>query len=122
MIDSLIGQGINTRHACRVLGVSEPGYYAWKGRPDPLRTLRRIWLAGEIADVHKASGGTYGYMRVNAELRHGREIVVGHNTVGKIMGELPAPTLRQVFEEGSARWAAVECGKSSSSAGLVQRI
>jgi putative transposase len=27
-------------------------------------------------------------MRVTAELRHGREIVVGHNTVGKIMGEL----------------------------------
>lgn len=88
MIDSLIGQGINTRHACRVLGVSEAGYYAWKGRPDPPRTLRRIWLAGEIADVHKASGGTYGYMRVTAELRHGREITVGHNTVGKIMGEL----------------------------------
>jgi putative transposase len=88
VIDSLIGQGINIRHACRVLGVSESGYYASKGRPDPPRTLRRIWLAGEIADVHKASGGTYGYMRVTAELRHGREILVGHNTVGKIMGEL----------------------------------
>jgi putative transposase len=36
----------------------------------------------------KASGGTYGYQRVTAELRYGREIVVGHNTVGKIMGEL----------------------------------
>lgn len=88
MIESLVGQGINVRHACRVLGVSESGYYAWKGRPDPPRTLRRIWLAGEIADVHKASGGTYGYMRVTAELRHGREITVGHNTVGKIKGEL----------------------------------
>jgi Integrase core domain/HTH-like domain len=87
VIDSLTGQGINVRQACRALGVSESGYYAWKGRPDPPRTLRRIWLAGEIADVHKASGGTYGYMRVTAELRHGREIVVGHNTVGKIMGE-----------------------------------
>jgi putative transposase len=85
VIDTLTGQGINVRHACRVLGVSESGYYAWKDRPDPPRTLRWIWLAGEIADVHKASGGTYGYMRVTAELRHGREIVVGHNTVGKIM-------------------------------------
>jgi len=87
VIDSLIGQGINTRHACRVLGVSESGYYAWKGRPDPPRTLRRIWLAGEIADVHKASGGTYGEMRVTAELRHGREIRVSHNTVGAIIRE-----------------------------------
>ena len=71
-----------------MLGVSEPGYYDWKGRPDPPRTLRRIWLAGEIADVHKASGGTYGYMRVTAELRHGREILVSHNTVGQIMREI----------------------------------
>jgi len=71
VIDSLTGQGINVRHACRELGVSESGYYAWKDRPDPPRTLRRIWLAGEIADVHKASGGTYGEMRVTAELRYG---------------------------------------------------
>lgn len=88
MIESLIGQGINVRHACRVLGVSESGYYDWKDRPTAPRTLRRIWLAGEIADVHKASGGTYGEMRVTAELRHGRDIVVGHNTVGAIMREI----------------------------------
>jgi hypothetical protein len=71
---------------CRVLGVSESGYYAWEDRPDPPRTLRRIWLAGEIADVQKASGGTYGKMRVTAELRSGRDVVVGHNAVGSIMG------------------------------------
>ena len=76
MIESLIGQGINVRHACRVLGVSESGYYDWRGRPDQPRTLRRIWLAGEIAAVHKASAGTYGEMRVTAELRQpGREIL-----------------------------------------------
>jgi hypothetical protein len=57
VIESLTGQGFNVRHACRTLDVSESGYYAWKGRPDPPRTLRRIWLAGEIAAVHKASGG-----------------------------------------------------------------
>jgi putative transposase len=73
VIDSLIGQGINVRHACRVLGVSESGYYDWKDRPAPPRPPRRIWLAGEIANVHKASAGTYGHQRVTAELRHGRE-------------------------------------------------
>ena len=41
VIDSLAGQGINVRHACRVLGVSESGYYDWKDRPAPPRTLRR---------------------------------------------------------------------------------
>jgi hypothetical protein len=55
VIESLVGQGINVRHACRVLEVSESGYYDWKDRPAPPRTLRRIWLAGEIADIHKAS-------------------------------------------------------------------
>jgi len=88
VIDSLTGQGANVRHACRMLGVSESGYYAWKERPDPPRTLRRIWLAGEIAAVHKASGGTYGAMRVTAELLHGRQIAVGHNAVAAIMSEL----------------------------------
>ena len=88
VIESLTGQGINVGHACRTLEVSESGYYAWKGRPDSPRTLRRIWVAGEIAEVHKASGGTYGSLRVTAELRYGRNIVVGHNPVESIMREL----------------------------------
>ena len=71
MIESLTGQGINVQQACIALGVSQSGYYAWKGRPDAPRTLRRIWLAGEIADVHKASGGTYGALRITAELQLG---------------------------------------------------
>lgn len=83
MIDALTGQGINVRHACRVLGVSESGYYAWKDRPPSPRALRRLWLAGEIADVHKASGGIYGAERVTAELRHGRT-----NSVADIMRHL----------------------------------
>lgn len=121
MIESLVGQGINVRHACRVLGVSESGYYDWKDRPDSPRTLRRIWLAGEIADVHKASAGTYGYQRVTAELRHGRSIVVGHNTVGAIMREIGLkglPTRRCPREHGwrrSPRWTS--SGASSGATG-----
>lgn len=88
MIRALTGQGVNVRHACRMLGVSESGYYAWKDRPTSPRTLRRIWLAGEITDIHKASGGTYGAIRVGAELRHGRGIIAGHNAVESIMREL----------------------------------
>jgi putative transposase len=71
-----------------VLGVSESGYYAWKDRPPSPRALRRLWLAGEITDVHKASGGIYGAERVTAELRHGRDIIVGHNSVADIMRHL----------------------------------
>jgi putative transposase len=88
VIDSLTGQGFNIEHACRTLGVSVSGYYAWKDRPDPPRTLKRMWLASEIVDVHKASGGTYGIRRVTAELAFGRDIIVGHSAVESIMREL----------------------------------
>ena len=40
MIESLTGQGINVLQACRALGVSTAGYYAWKDRPDAPRRLR----------------------------------------------------------------------------------
>jgi putative transposase len=88
VIDSLTRQGFNVRHACRTLSVSESGYYAWKDRPDPPRTLRRIWLAGEIADVHKASGGTYGSLRVTRRAEVRSQHPVGHNAVELIMREL----------------------------------
>ena len=107
MIESLTGQGINVRHACRTLEVSESGYYDWKGRPDSPRTLRRIWLAGEIADVHKASGGTYGWRRVTAELRYGRNITVGHCAVESIMRELGIKGLPQRRRPKGARMAQV---------------
>jgi putative transposase len=79
------GQGNRCHHACRVLSVSQSGYDGWNTRPLSSQALRRIWLAGEIADVRTASAGTYGALRVTAEWRHGREIVVGHNAVESIM-------------------------------------
>ena len=88
MIASLTGQGNNVRHACRFLGVTESGYYAWRSRPTSSRALRRIFLAGEIVDVHRASAGVYGALRITAELRVARRIVVGHNAVASIMTEL----------------------------------
>lgn len=71
-----------------MLGVSQSGYYAWRERPPSQRTLRHAWLAGEIAQVHKDSGATYGVRRVTAELRYGRGIVVGHGQVELLMGRL----------------------------------
>lgn len=77
VIDALAGMRLNVRHACRRLGVSEAGYYAWRSRPASPRALRRIFLAKEIVDVHRDSGGVYGAHRVAAELRLGRQIIVG---------------------------------------------
>ena len=71
-----------------MLGVAPSGYYDWKVRPPSAMTLRHAWLAGEIAQVHKDSGGTYGTLRVTAELRHGRGIHVGKEQVHLLMRRL----------------------------------
>lgn len=85
VIDSLIGQGIDVQRACLTLGVSRGGYYDWKSRPPSARSLRHIWLSGEIADIHKESGGTYGAPRITAELRQGRGVTIGKNSVVMLM-------------------------------------
>jgi putative transposase len=88
VIVSLTGQGFDVQRACTMLGVSVSGYYDWKLRPPSARTLRHAWLAGEIAQVHKDSGGTYGTLRVTAELRYGRGIHVGKEQVHLLMRRL----------------------------------
>jgi putative transposase len=88
VIASLTGQGFDVQRACLMLGVSVSGYYEWKVRPPSARTLRHAWLAGEIAQVHKDSGGTYGTLRVTAELRCGRGIHVGEEQVHLLMRRL----------------------------------
>jgi putative transposase len=88
VIESLTGQGIDVQRACLMLSVSQSGYYAWKDRPPSVRTLRHLWLGGEISDIHDASAGTYGALRVTAELRYGRGITVGHGQVSLIMSRL----------------------------------
>jgi putative transposase len=88
VIASLTGQGFDVQRACLMLGVSVSGYYDWRLRPPSARTLRHAWLAGEIAQVHKDSGGTYGTLRVTAELRYGRGIHVGKEQVQLLMKRL----------------------------------
>jgi putative transposase len=88
VIASLTGQGFDVQRACTMLGVSVSGYYDWKVRPPSARTLRHAWLAGEIAQVHKDSGGTYGTLRITAELRYGRGIHVGKEQVHLLMRRL----------------------------------
>jgi Integrase core domain/HTH-like domain len=71
--------------ACRVLGVSESGYYAWRDRPLSARAVRHAWLTDEIRRIHNESRDTYGALRVHAELTLGREVVVGHCAVAMLM-------------------------------------
>ena len=71
--------------ACRVLDVSTSGYYAWRSRSPSARSIRHAWLTDLIVEVHQRSRGTYGALRVHAELRLGRGIVVGHNAIALLM-------------------------------------
>ena len=74
-------QGLSIQIACRVLDVSESGFYDWRSRPPSARSIRHAWLTDQIRAVHAASRGIYGVRRVHAELVLGHGITVGHNAV-----------------------------------------
>ncbi len=81
----IVAEGLPAQTACRVLGVSESGYYARRGRPPSARTIRHIWLTDLIRQIHTTSRGTYGARRVHAELTMGYGVMVGHNAVEMLM-------------------------------------
>jgi putative transposase len=53
---------------CRRLRVSRAGYYAWSGRPEPLRAQQDRRLKVLVREAHERSRKTYGSPRVHAEL------------------------------------------------------
>jgi putative transposase len=81
----MAAEHIPVQVACRVLGVSTSGYYAWRSRPPSARAIRHAWLTDLIVKVHQDSRGTYGALRVHAELRLGHGILVGHNAIALLM-------------------------------------
>jgi putative transposase len=63
------------RVMCAVLEVSPAGYYAWRSRPQSVRSAANTELVAQIRQVHRDSGGRYGSPRVHAVLR-----AQGHGT------------------------------------------
>jgi putative transposase len=72
------------RRMCRVLGVSPSGYWAWRRREPSARSRANAQLTGHIVQIHQASRGTYGAVRVQAELR-AQGMPCGHNRVAQLM-------------------------------------
>jgi putative transposase len=71
---------------CRVLTVSESGYWTWVKRPRSPRALSDIALTAKIEAIHRRSGGSYGAPRVHAPLQ-AEGVNVGHNRVACLMRE-----------------------------------
>lgn len=72
------------RRMCQVLAVSSSGYYAWRERPESAHSRANQELAQEIRAVHAKSRGTYGSLRVHADLRL-RGFRVGRHRVARLM-------------------------------------
>jgi len=81
----MAAEGCSVQLACRVLAVSQSGFYARRTRPPSARTIRHAALTDLIVRVHFDSRGTYGARRVHAELVLGHGLVVGHGTVALLM-------------------------------------
>ncbi|WP_287001649.1 IS3 family transposase, partial [Gordonia sp. UBA7860] len=81
----MAAEGLPVQVACRLLEVTESGYYAWRSRAPSAREVRHAWVTEQIRAVHIASRGTYGARRVHAELTLGLGLLVGHNQVEMLM-------------------------------------
>lgn len=84
-VATMVAEGIPVTVCCRVVGVSEAGFYAWRSRPASTRSIRHAWLTDMIRGIHTTSRGVYGARRVHAELLLGRCLVVGHGAVELLM-------------------------------------
>lgn len=69
---------------CRVLGLSESGFYASRVRPPSARELDDQLLLTEIRKFHAKSKGTYGAPRIHADLKEAG-YHIGEKRVARLM-------------------------------------
>jgi transposase InsO family protein len=60
--------GFPISRGCRLLRVSQSGFYAWRGRPESATRTRRSALLVWILRFHRASDGSYGYRKIHRDL------------------------------------------------------
>ena len=69
---------------CRVLGVSQSGYFAWRGRPACRRQRDDMVLLAHVRSAFALSNGTYGSPRMTRELQDAG-LVVGRRRIARLM-------------------------------------
>src|SRR5262249_31549295 len=71
---------------CRVLGVSQSGYFAWRGRLACRRQRDDLVLLAHVRSAFALSNGTYGSPRMTRELRDSG-LMVGRRRTARLMRE-----------------------------------
>jgi putative transposase len=84
-VEVIAAEDQSVQVACRVLGVSEAGFYEHRNRKPSERDVRHAMLTDVISQIHLKSRGTYGARRVHAELTLGRGVVVAMARVELLM-------------------------------------
>ena len=69
---------------CKVLAVSESGYYAWVSRPASQRQRDDMVFLAHIRAVHVRNRCAYGRKRMTEELKD-QGLVIGERRVGRLM-------------------------------------
>lgn len=75
---------ISIARSCRLLGVSQSGFYAWKNRPASSRQRQDMVLLAHIRNAFALSNETYGSPRMTADLRE-EGLAVGRRRVARLM-------------------------------------
>ena len=71
---------------CRVLGVSESGYFTWKDRPASRRQREDMVLLAHVRSAFTRSNGSYGSPRMTRALQDGG-LAVGRRRTARLMRE-----------------------------------
>lgn len=85
LVDQAKGE-FPVQRLCGVLGVSQRGYFAWKGRPASDRQQQDMVLLAHVRSSFALSHGTYGSPRMTRELQD-NGLAVGRRRTARLMRE-----------------------------------
>ena len=71
---------------CKVLGVSQSGYFAWRSRPACRRQREDLVLLAHVRSAFRLSNETYGSPRMTRELQDDG-LIVGRRRTARLMRE-----------------------------------
>ncbi|PYE86460.1 helix-turn-helix protein [Phyllobacterium leguminum] len=71
---------------CKVLGVSQSGYFAWKDRPASCRQQKDMVMLAHVRSAYALSHETYGSPRMTRELQ-ASGFAIGRRRTARLMRE-----------------------------------